>query len=207
MLSFLNKYSLNIFSSQNGEEGILLECIKRMGITTGHAVEVGANDGLFCSNTALLIREHGWTGRMIETDFNLWRVCIENWVGYPVKCTCSHVDGDNINAFVDGSCDVLSLDTDGSDYKVFKGLRAKPKIVIVEIDSSIPPERLEFNAEGGAGYGPMVLLGLDKGYFVLCHTGNLIFVRDDFRKLFPEVIGEPSDFDLYFNRAWLQEAA
>jgi hypothetical protein len=104
---------------------------------------------------------------------------------------------------------VLSLDTDGSDFKIFKGLKAKPKIVIVEIDSGIPPDQRGFNLDGGASYLEMILLAYQKGYTTLCHTGNLILIRDDLVHLFPELEGTSalSDMELYFNRGWLKEDA
>src|SRR5688500_15964013 len=112
MLDFLNKYAKNVTYSQNGEEGILIKCLKRMKIKTGHAVEVGANNGYWCSNTALLHKE-GWTVKMVEGDFNLWKECDANWKDNPkVSCQFSMVDKYKVNAFVDGKCDVLSIDTD-----------------------------------------------------------------------------------------------
>lgn len=207
MLEFLNKYASNITYSQNGEEGILIECLSRLKIKTGHAVEIGANNGIWCSNTALLLK-NGWTGKLVESDFNLWKQCEENWKPYPaVKCQCSHVDKYNINAFVDDKCDVLSIDTDGQDYEIFKALKAKPKIVIVEIDSSIPPDNNGFNADGGAGYRVMVEQGIEKGYFLLCHTGNLVFVDKQYKKLFPEVKGDGlKNAEQYFKTDWLKAA-
>lgn len=205
MLTFFKQYSKDIFASQNGEEGIILECIKRIGIKQGHAVEIGANNGLWCSNTALLLKDHGWSGLMVEANFDLWRQCRDNWAGYEnVRCQCSEVDKYNINAFVKENCVVFSTDTDGVDYEIFKGMRAKPTIAIVEIDSSHLPEEYRFNTDGGAGYRPMVELGIEKGYFLLCHTGNLIFIDDKYRSLFPEVEGDPLvNANLYFNRSWL----
>lgn len=207
MLDFVNKYARNVHS-QNGEDGIIIECVKRMGITGGHCVEVGGNDGLWMSNTRLLI-EYGWSGSFIESDYNLYLKCKENWQGKDVKVICSLVDGKNINAFVDDSCDVLSLDTDGNDYQIFIGLKAKPKIVIIEIDSSIPPDRDAFNSDGGAGYRPMVNLGMEKGYRLLCHTGNLIFIDKQYKDMFPEIKGKHPliESELYFNCSWLKEEA
>lgn len=209
MLSFLNKYRRDYFASQNGEEGVVLEVVKRLGIEKGNSVEIGGANGLYCSNTALLIRDYGWSGKFIETDFNLWRQCQENWKDNPnVRSTCSHVDKYNINAFVDDSTDLLSLDTDGSDYDLFKAMKARPKIVIVEIDSSIPPDKEGFNSDGGAGYLSMMIAALERGYFLLAHTGNLILVRDEYQDLFPEIEGHPIiDSQKYFNRAWIKEAA
>lgn len=209
MLTFLSTYSRNYYSSQNGEEGCLLEIVKRLGIVNGVACEVGGSDGLFCSNTALLIKDHGWSGLFVEADYNLYLQCEENWKHNPrVRSQCSRVDEKNINAFLDDRCDLLSLDTDGSDYLIFDGLKAKPKIVIAEIDSGLNPEFASFNSDGAANYFAMALLGIKKGYFLLCHTGNMVFVEEQYKPLFPEIVGDPlRDIDLYFNRAWLKEEA
>lgn len=206
MLEFVKKYGHNVHS-QNGEDGIIAECLKRMGLTTGHCVEVGGNDGLWLSNTRLLI-ENGWFGTFVESDWGLYQRCKANWQHRPfVKCICSHVDENNINAFVDSSCDVLSTDTDGSDYEIFKGLKARPKIVVAEIDSSSPPDVEGFNRDGGAYYRTMLELAYVKDYFLLCHTGNVILVDEQYRGLFPEVKGDPLvDSELYFDRQHLRAA-
>src|SRR6185436_10679675 len=86
--------------------------------------------------------------------------------------------------------DVLSIDTDGYDYDIFKAMAERPKIVIVEINSGYAPHERVENKKEGSSYLPMVELGIEKGYFLLCHTGNLIFILDKYRKLFPEVEGD-----------------
>lgn len=210
MLSFLNKYAKNIMYSQNGEEGILLECLERMffRVNTGHAVEIGGNDGHYCSNTALLLQTQGWSGLFVEADYDLYLQSKKNWepFGLNVRHQCCRVDENNINAFVDDDCDLLSLDTDGSDFKIFCGLEARPKIVIVEIDSSIEPPSEQFNSDGAAGYWSMTALGISKSYFLLVHCGNLIMIREEYRHLFPEIIGDGlTNAELYFNPAWLSK--
>lgn len=205
MLSFLNKYAGNVHS-QNGEDLITSECLRRMGIKAGHAVEIGGNDGLWMSNTRYLI-EQGWSGLFVEYDYNLHLKSKQNWANNPrVRHQCSKVDERNINAFVDETCDLLSLDTDGSDYLIFAGLIAKPKIVIIEIDSALAPD-VTMRADGFLGtYRNTVSLGLLKGYFLLCHTGNLILIANEYRHLFPEIEGDGlSNAELYFNRSWLKE--
>lgn len=219
MLSFLNQYAKNYTFSQNGEEGIIEEVWRRMSgvdhsrlwlMPKGHAVEIGAHNGRYCSNTAHLLMS-GWTVLFVEADWDLYQQCKANWEANDPKprVQCSRVDGKNINAFVDERCDLLSLDTDGGDYQIFAGLEAKPKIVIVEIDSSIPPNDPSFNSDGAAGYFRGVGLGLEKGYFLLCHTGNLVFIDEQYKHLFPEVKSKHPliDSEFYFNRAWLKEAA
>lgn len=206
MLDFINKYGHNVHS-QNSEDGVIQECLKRLDLTVGYCVEVGSNDGHWMSNTRLLL-ENGWSGAFIEREWPLYLKCESNWAHRKdVKCICSRVDGHNVNAFVNDDCDLLSVDTDGADYEIFKGLKAKPKIVIVEIDSSIPPDVDGFNSDGGAGFRPMVTLGMSKGYFLLCHTGNLILIHEEYRYLFPEAAEHPLIYpDLYFNRGWLKAA-
>lgn len=209
MLTFLETYGRNYKYSQNLEEGILEEALRRMGVVIGKAVEVGGHNGLFLSNTALLA-EKGWSVTFVEADYNLYEECRENWKDNPrVRSQCCVVDGNNVNAFVGDSCDVFSSDVDGADYRIFQGLQARPKIVIMEIDSSIPPSDPSFNRDGAAGYFRGVELGIEKGYFLLCHTGNLVFVKEEFKHLFPEVKSKHPliDSEFYFNRAWIKEEA
>jgi hypothetical protein len=200
MLSFLAQYGFNIHS-QNLENGIVNECVRRIGIERGHFVDIGCNDGMWMSNAIHLI-EFGWTALL-----DVYLRCKGNFHGYRpgVRVQCARVSGANINAFVDHTCDVLSTDTDGGDYEILKALNAKPKIVIVEIDSSYPPDVWAFNSDGAGTYRNTVELGIQKGYFLLCHTGNLIFVANEYRELFPEIEGDGlSNAELYFNRAWLK---
>jgi hypothetical protein len=204
MLTFYNKYAKDEVYSQNGEEGLLIEVLRRLKIDTGHCVEFGGHNGKYLSNTALLI-DKGWTGHFIEADYDLWELCCKNWArNERVKSTCSMVNPGNIGAFVDEDCDVVSIDVDGIDFQIFQAMEAKPKIVIIEIDSSIPPDADRFNREGGAGYLPMVKLGAEKGYFLLCHTGNLLFVDKQYKKLFPEIKGDGiKNAGDYFRTCWL----
>lgn len=208
MLTFYNKYGKDLVYSQNGEEGLLVEILQRLKIETGNCIEIGGHNGKYLSNTALLI-DKGWTGYFVEADFDLWQDCCNNWKDNgKVKVTCSFASEANINAFVDADCDVLSIDTDGVDYKIFQALEAKPKVVIIEIDSSIPPDEDRFNNEGGAGYLPMAKLGIEKGYFLLCHTGNLVFVDKQYKKLFTEIKGDGiKNAAEYFRTNWLPVTA
>lgn len=215
MIEFVSKYGYNAYS-QNREDGVIMECLLRMDYWPGHAVEIGGNDGRWMSNTCNLLNPHGipgkpqpWTVLFVEADYDLYLKCKANHADNPrVRVQCCHVDGKNINVFVDERCDVFSSDTDGADYEIFKGLKSKPKIVIVEIDSSIPPGQEGFNSDGAAGYRTMAELGISKGYFLLCHTGNLVFVDKKYRELFPEIIGDGlSNSHLYFNQSWLKKEA
>jgi hypothetical protein len=206
MLEFYGKYAKNEIYSQNGEEGLIKECLKRLKITTGHAVEAGGHNGKYLSNTALLA-DQGWTVKFVEADYSLWQQSVKNWEpNSKVKSVCSFVSPSNIDAFVDDKYVVLSLDTDAGDHAIWKALTARPAIVVIEIDSSIPPDKDEFNKDGGSGYKPMVELGISKGYFLLCHTGNLVFIDKKYRNLFPEIQGDGlKNSEKYFRTQWLRK--
>lgn len=203
MIEFLEKYGFNVYS-QNREDGVVAEVVRRLDLATGHCVEFGANDGFQFSNTARLLNQ-GWSGLMIEADWSLYQRCVHNWAhNLNVRVQCSRVDERNINVFVTDKCDLVSLDTDGDDFKIFSALKASPKVVIIEIDSSYPPDVIAFNKDGAGTYRNTTELGISKGYFLLCHTGNLVLVRNDYRDLFPEIPSDGlSNAELYFNRGWL----
>lgn len=200
MQDFFNKYQKNYKYSQNGEEGILDECLERIG-DGGTCVEFGAHNGNYCSNTMRLL-DNGWEGTMIEQDNELFRQLVSNCLNKSVFMFNDSVTPSNVNKYVTKDVSVLSIDTDGdNDYDCFHALEHSPAIVIVEINSSFPPSVLGRKD----CYMDMVILGIHKGYFLLCHTGNLVFVHNEFRRLFPEIIGDGlSNSELYFNKSWLK---
>lgn len=202
MLDFVKKYSFNIFS-QNGEDGIIEEVLSRIGLFEGRCVEFGGADGTFCSNTAKLFNE-GWRGKLIEGDEILFSQMLNNQkLPEAIEMDNAFVTPENINHLV-GVCDLLSIDIDGNDYQVWKAYKHKPSIVIIEINSSFKPDEEHFSAHDGCAYKTMVQLGEEKGYFLLCHTGNLIFIDNKYKKKFPEVKGNPiSDCKNYFNYSWV----
>lgn len=202
MLSFHKKYAKDIYS-QNGEDGVIEELIKRLGIRQGVVVEFGAHDGTFCSNSRHLI-ERGWRAFLLEADHDLFQKCVKLHINNDKVCT-SHffVSADNVNNLLPNVCNVLSIDVDGIDYRIWDAYRGNPDIVIIEINSSLPPEsELRGDPQRGSSFRSMVMLGQRKGYFPICHCGNIIFVLEEFRYLFPE-------FDIlvrseeYFNTSWL----
>lgn len=206
MLTFFEQYGKNIQSSQNGEEGIILECIKRLGLEAGKCVEIGGSDGDFCSNTALLLREHGWSGKFVEADFELWNKCCARWhhAKDRVKSVCSEVTAENVNAFVPEDTDLISIDVDGTDIEIFRAMTARPAIVIIEINSGFPPDVEHESKEKGSSYLSMAKAAIQKDYFVLCHTGNVVLIDKKHRKLFPEIKGDGiKNSELYFRRDWL----
>ncbi len=185
----MNKYLDNGLYSQNGEYGIIREVIKRIGLKEGHCVEFGAADGFFCSNTADLCNEFQFTRNLYDL--------VPSGMGVAQM----EINESNVNDLP--KCDILSIDIDGNDYMVWKAYKGKPAIVIIEINSSLDPEIEFFHPARGASFKTMLELGWDKGYFLLCHTGNMVFVNSDFIELFPE-IKYTDGIDL-FDKKWLVE--
>lgn len=207
MITFTKPLAISLMSSQNGEDGLLQECLKRIRPLYRVCAEVGAYDGNTWSNTQWLIKELGWDGVMIEANEENYRQCSDYWFSTArVTCIKAKALPRNINDLLP-PCSVLSLDIDGGEFELWQAYNFSPIIVIIEIDSSLDPtDPKARNNMGGVGYLPMVNLGLRKGYFLLSHVGNLIFVQNHYRPLFPEITAGPIDqWQEYFNPFWLNQ--
>lgn len=188
MKAFYEKYQGGQYS-QNGEAGIIDEAIKRIGLKTGIAVEFGAPTKEYCSNIFHLSKL-GWDCLFFDNDPK------EEGIA---KMT---VTTENINTLP--ACSIISMDTDGPDLMLWAAYKEKPPIVIIEINSSLPPMQEHFTMNQGSSYITMLRLGIGKGYFLLCHTGNLIFVANEYRDKFPEIIGGGvGNYEDYFIDKWL----
>lgn len=189
MLTFYNKYKGGDFS-QNGESGIIDEICKRIKLNKGTAVEFGAPTKDYCSNIFHL-PEPAWN--KMYFDINPQDPTIMR----------AEITPENVNSIIP-NCDILSIDVDGNDYNIWAAYKHKPAIVIIEINSSIHPEAdyPVSSLSDGTGYKPMVGLGDKKGYMLICHTGNLIFVDQKYSDKFPEIDGAWEDF---FNTQWLSK--
>jgi hypothetical protein len=215
-MSSLIAHRKNVYS-QNGEDGVVAEIVRRLGISKGWFCEFGAWDGRYGSNTFALLRK-GWRGVMIEGDSNRFRDLEKTAARFPgtleimeAFVSAGHDDSslDSLLARtpIPADFDILSIDIDGSDYHVwqsFKGYR--PKLVIIEIDSSTPPGE-DYIFRGGSrltSFSAMLKLGRAKGYTLVCHTGNLFFVRNDLigrLSIDPHVLGDP---DSLFIADWVE---
>lgn len=189
---FYNEYNENIYS-QNGEDGIIREMLKRLNITNGWVCEFGAWDGINFSNTYNLVKQN-FNAVYIEGDINKYKDLLKTVQNnpniIPINAYVDHNDTpnslDNIlkKTRIPIDFDILSIDIDSYDYQVWKNLKNyKPKIVIIEINSSI-----DVNNEvhihtpkkyNGTAFKPMLKLGIEKGYKFVLHTGNMFFIRND----------------------------
>jgi len=180
----------NVYS-QNGEDGVIAEIFRRLGMGSSWTCDVGAWDGRYGSNCYALVKR-GWPSLMIEAD--------ERRIEYlerfarrtgglirPMQARVDHRGGpQSLDALVErarlpGPIELLSIDIDSYDYHVWRSYSGRPAVVVIEIDSStLPGERYVHCGEGRlTSFTAMLELGRSKGYTLVCHTGNMIFVPDE----------------------------
>jgi len=216
----LNKFGVN-FHSQNGEDGVIKEILKRLGLTKSDnywCVEFGAWDGSHLSNTFSLV-EKGWNAVYIEGDTVRYQELLQTSKSFlkitPINAIVNRRSGrktslDNLLADtkIQKDFELMSIDIDSFDYSVWKSLKNySPKIVVIEINSSVRPGifwQHGYKTPGNT-FSQVVRLGVHKGYKLVCHTGNLIFVRNDLigKLNFPEkFISSP---ELLFMNSWIRK--
>jgi len=193
----LKQYRKNLHS-QNGEDGILEEICQRLAITKGWFVEFGAWDGRHLSNAYHLLADKGWSGVFIEGDPKKYEDLLKTKAAFPERlhtiCAMVGFEGesrlDNLlgKTPVPKEFDILSIDIDSYDWQVWNALENyRPKIVVIESNCSIPVGEISVHeppARQGASFTALTELGTRKGYQLVCHTGNCIFVVNE---LVPEL--------------------
>ncbi len=193
----LNDYGYNVYS-QNGEDGIIEEIIRRLRIDKNKnkfCVEFGAWDGMYLSNTFNLINK-GWKGIYIEGDEKKYQDLLKTSKIYPNitpvnKFVSINPKSKNSldlilkNYKIPRDFEILSIDIDSFDLEVWLSLyEYKPKIIIIEINSTYPPGIIKwhsgkYNNSRGNSFSATLKVGIDKGYSLICHCGNMIFLRND----------------------------
>ncbi len=195
---FLEGVELWSVYSQNHEEALIKAILDRIGTENRWCCEAGAADGLFMSNTRLLV-DDGWSALLVEPDEDDFRKLKEQFgdradvhlrqgflVSRPENAPEAKLDDllDGVGAPRD--LDVLSLDVDSSEYYLVLSLtKFKPRVLVVEYNSLaepmfIPPLR----GPGQAGHMAMRYVCEARGYDVVCRTPtNLICVRKELSHL------------------------
>jgi len=200
-----NKYS------QNGEDGVIAEIFRRLGVSAGWFVEFGAWDGIHLSNTYNLAAHHGWQGICIEGNPQKYQDLLKTVARFPGKlhplCAMVGFTGedklDNLLACTPSpkGFDLLSIDIDSYDWQVWNALELyRPKLVIIECNCSVPLGVYSIHnppASEGASFRALVELGQKKGYTLICHTGNCFFILNELipkLQLDPALLAVPERF-------------
>lgn len=194
MKSPLNDLRSNVYS-QNGEDGVIRELIRQLGIVrVGTCVEFGAWDGVKFSNTFNLVENYGWNALYIEGDRDKFHSLLDTAARFPRITPCnawvdfehdSETSLDNLllKNNIQTNFDLLSIDIDSYDLEVWQGMKHfLPTIVVIEVNSEIPLGIRQTHLESGRGssFTSMLEVGQNKGYSLVCHTGNMIFVKSEY---------------------------
>ncbi|ALP52179.1 hypothetical protein Tel_02910 [Candidatus Tenderia electrophaga] len=185
--------------SQHGEDGVVQRLLEHIPAPHRCVVEFGAYDGICMSNSRHLLSDKGWGGFLIEADKRFF-ADLSKLYGGNNKVTLHNgfVTEENINdlfrqADVPVDFEVLSIDIDSIDYYVWRGLTEfRPKIVIIEYNSSILPDkeyvvpkadaaRLGATSKEGASILSLYKLALAKGYRLVygeLSGANLFFLHE-----------------------------
>jgi len=202
---YLNNQRLNIHEyqvfSQFGEDGIISEIFKRIGVTNRFFVEFGVEIGLECNTTNLLLNQ--WSGLWIEGSEKFCNSINESFqkeiANHQLTVLNRFITRDNIESiFTEGNVpaepDLLSIDIDFNDYYVWQAIKKfKPRVVILEYNAVMRPDVawvVEYNEKAtatgtsyfGASLKAYEMLGREKGYCLVGCTFsgvNAFFVRQD----------------------------
>ena len=216
----LNRYGKNFFS-QNGEDGIIIELLKRLNFRNkiSWCCEFGAWDGIHGSNTFNLVKNYNFNAVYIESNKNRFKDLLKTQKKYSkIIAINSYVDRektstnslDNIlkKTNIKKDFEILSIDIDSYDLDVWKSLtNYRPKVVIIEVNSGIKPGILQTHSikNNGNSFTSTTNYAKENGYVLVCHTGNCIFVEKKYLKkvkLKKKYIDKP---ELLFERSWLKK--
>ena len=196
----LNRFEFQTFS-QNGEDGIIAEIFRRIGLASSQFVEVGVGDGL--ENNTVFLLAQGWRGYWIEGN-ELSVKAIQKHFQEPIKNNRLRVEqafvtAENIASLLESmqvprEFDLLSLDIDRNTYFAWQALKNfQPRVAIIEYNAAFPPDvewTVAYEPERvwnetmyqGASLKSLELLGRQLGYALVgcdVHGINAFFVRHD----------------------------
>lgn len=197
-------YSGNIHS-QRGQDGILSEIFRRIGISKGRFVEFGAWNGVYLSNSRYLF-ERGWTGAFIEASRprfielceiykNSKTICINALVG----AEGFGISGESLSSilrkhnFSDQGIDFLSIDVDGPDLEIFESLDFFPSVILLEGGSMFSPflkGSIDRQLAWNSTHQPISFIVETVkriGYVPVCFCQDIYLVRKDLAVVFEEL--------------------
>ena len=181
-------------TSQDGEDGIIDAILTRLGVETGWCVEFGAWDGVKLSNTWDLWHNKGWSAVLIEGDRkksdDLKRSVAEFSNVIPFNVFVDSQGDHSLDRILGRTSapqdfELLSVDVDGWDYNIWKGLHDyRPKLVVIEYNATFPPHIDFVGSQDSSRFGASALalskLAQQKDYRLVCCTRtNMFFVWSD----------------------------
>jgi hypothetical protein len=228
-LNPLNRFGNKVYS-QNDEDGITFEIVRRLGISKGTFLELGVGNGT--ENNTLSLIAAGWKGVWLGGEDLAFSPEVEGvgvsqrlgfkkeWIT-PANCTV--LAGEELNRRSINQLDLISIDLDGNDLFIAKAFLEggfKPKIFILEYNAKFPPP-IAFSIDpdsshswAGDDYMGASLQSIDNlmskfGYSLVCCNlsgCNAFYVESCFMDKFQDVpaglekIYQPARYFLSFMR-------
>jgi hypothetical protein len=200
-------------SSQNGEDGVLAEILRRIGHTgPGYFIEFGIESGRD-GNCVVLADHLGWHGVFIEAHPGDYAKLAEKYGMSVITTLNDWVTPSSAEELFERAGaplepTILSVDVDGDDYWIWREMtRYRPSVVVIEYNPALGLEPLvrpvgtSRNVDG-ANFGASLValrdLGVSKGYrlvYTEVTGGNAFFVREDLAEGF----GEPTIHGLNYH--------
>lgn len=196
--------------SQNDEDGITFEILRRIGVASGVFCEFGVGNGV--ENNTLALAALGWSGLWIGSADLAFETNPAKSNKLNFHYLKAWVTRSNIVSLLEiglalirrDGCDLISMDLDGNDYYFVEELLASgaaPRLFIVEYNGRfIPPIKFKIDYDDdhqwtgddyfGASLACFAELFDNNGYFLACCniTGaNAFFVRNDYRSSFQDI--------------------
>jgi len=196
----LTRHGYKVYSQQD-EDGLIAEILKRIGDVPKTFIEFGVENGLECNTLRLLLE--GWSGLWLEGDANFVAQIKSNLAHYvtpgTLKVGHAFVTTENVNDLfarhgLSGEIGLLSVDIDGNDIWVWEAVSVvKPAIFVCEYNATwAPPLSIAQPADPsihwrgtnyfGCSLEALTKISAKKGYSLVgCNFSgaNAFFVRND----------------------------
>lgn len=197
-MTLLTDYSENI-NSQFGEDGIIRQCLTRMGLAGISAertcIEVGASDGRECSNTLWLRDVWGWERYLYEADDPLFNRQQPHPLDHSRLALIEAIGAWSLDELTPVTPDFLSLDIDGDDFAILRGLQMRPKLICAEFNHTIP---LGWDITGpqlGMSLSALLRLMKEKDYiYIGSNHCNAFFIDPEFESQFWDIDKDPEHY-------------
>lgn len=141
----LSRFDARVYS-QNGEDGILAEIFRRIGLKEGFFVEIGIENGQ--ENNTRLLLEKGWQGVWMEGSADCVALASRTFGEFiaagRLRIVHALLTAENINSVfakegIPAQVDFLSLDIDQNTSHVWRSLQYKSRVSCIEYNASLPP--------------------------------------------------------------------
>lgn len=169
-----------MYYSQFGEDKILEQIFSKIGTSDKFFVDIGAYDGFLFSNVRHL-KEEGWHGIMFDQNPRDEGIAREFFTAENVNKILQKYN-------IPQRFDLLSIDIDGNDYWIWKALKCKPRVLVIEFNPNLEGEEVQsYDPEYlfqhpqptekiGSSKKSFLALAEEKGYELCAETDwNLIF--------------------------------